>query len=162
MKNIFLFLLLTISASSWAGPISIENAYIRLLPPTQSITGAFMVLKNTSQSDVALVHVQTDISRLAELHTHLQENGMMRMRQLEKINIPANASTELQPGGYHIMLIDLKSPLTLGQKVSLSLEFDDGSREQIQAEVKNIMAGMSNMNMEHNDMNHKKMMEGSH
>ncbi|MCK5665218.1 MAG: copper chaperone PCu(A)C, partial [Thiotrichaceae bacterium] len=95
------------------------------------------------------------ISKVVELHTHTHENGMMMMRQVEKMDIPANGETTLQPGGLHIMLIGLHNELQLDQKVSLTLEFEDGSSKEIEAPVRKIMMkGMMQGKGTMNNMKH--------
>ena len=157
MKSLFTALFVLLSASVWAGSVSVENAYVRHMPPTQKVTGAFMLLKNSSPEDRAAVSAESDIADRAELHTHLHENGMMKMRQVEKIDIPAGGETALEPGGIHVMLIGLKQPLDLGQIVAITLNFDDGSSTQVQAEVKTVMGGMK---MKDKPMDQKSMEHG--
>ena len=134
---IFLF-----SSSLWAASIIVEDPYVRHMPPTQSVTGAFMVLKNTTGSDLAVVSAESDVADKVELHTHLHENGVMKMRQADNIAVPAGGATVLEPGGLHVMLIGLKQPLELGQMVEIKFNIDDGSSAQTQATVKSVMGGM--------------------
>jgi copper(I)-binding protein len=154
MKIIITAFLILLSSNLWAASVSIEGAYVRHMPPTQTVSGAFMTFKNSTDKDRAVVSVESDIAERVELHAHLHENGVMKMRQVEKIEIPAGGETALAPGGFHVMLIGLKQPLELGQMVAIKFNFDDGSSEQIQAEVKSIMDGMK---LNDGDMNHKKM-----
>ncbi|MCU7837726.1 MAG: copper chaperone PCu(A)C [gamma proteobacterium symbiont of Taylorina sp.] len=151
MKNLFFALLATfvISSNCLAGTaaesISVSDPYVRAVPPGQTVSASFMQLKNSSDKQHAIVNVKSTISKVVELHTHTHENGMMMMRQVEKMEIPANGETVLQPGGLHIMLIGLHNELTLDQKVSLTLEFEDGSSKTIEAPVRKIMMkGMMN------------------
>ncbi len=131
-----------------ADHISVINPYARAVPPTAPASAAFMLLKNTGTQDTALVAAQSDVAQVTELHTHIHKNGMMMMRPVEKIDLPAHKTTPLQPGGYHIMLIKLKHPLKPGQKVHLTLTFKDGSTKVVTAPVKMIHPGMG-MNMHH-------------
>lgn len=136
----------------------VKDAYVRHMPPTQSVTGAFMVLVNNSDANRAAVSGLSSVAGSVELHTHIHDGEVMRMRQVEKIDIPANGMTELKPGGFHLMLIDLKQPLDLGQMVDITLNFDDGSSTEFQAEVKSVMGGMKmDSGMDHNQMDHSKM-----
>ena len=72
----------------------------------------------------------------------MPNQGVMKMRQVEKIEVPAGSETVLEPGGYHVMLIGLKQSLELGQKVAITVNFDDGSSVPVEAEVKTVMGGM--------------------
>ncbi len=155
MKALLTASLLLLSSNVWAASIAVEDAYVRLMPPTQTVTGAFMVLKNASDDDRAVVSAESDVADKVELHTHQHENGVMKMRQVDQIEVPAGGETVLKPGGFHIMLIGLKQPLTLGQMVEIQMNMDDGSSTQVHAEVKSVMGGMGNMdgmNMKHDKM----------
>lgn len=129
----------TIFAATAADSLTIVDPYVRAVPPGQSVSACFMSIKNSSATAHAIVKASSDISKVVELHTHTHENGMMMMRQVEKMDIPANGETTLQPGGLHIMLIGLHNELKLDQKVSITLEFEDGSKKEISAPVRKIM-----------------------
>jgi len=131
-----------LSTSVGAATVEVKDAYVRLMPPTQKVTGAFLTLVNNSDTRRAAVSATSSVSKVAELHNHVNNNGVMQMRRVDKIEVPAGGSTELKPGGYHVMLINLIQPLELGQMVDITLNFDDGSSTEFQAEVKSVMAGM--------------------
>jgi copper(I)-binding protein len=137
---------LFLSASALAGSadqISVHNPYIRLAPPNAPATAAFMVIHNGGSQDVKLVKADNPLSKATELHTHLNEGGVMKMRPVADVPIKAGGEATLQPGGLHIMLIDLKAPMKEGDTVPITLTFDDGSSKQIEAKV------MRPMPMEH-------------
>lgn len=144
---------LTLSASALA-EVNIDQPYARAVPPGQPNSAAFMTLKNNSDTEVSLVSASSSISNVAELHTHTNENGVMKMRQIAEINLKANQQVELKPGGLHIMLIGLKQNLVKGETVDLTLTFSDGSTETLDIHVKDVMSGMGNMKM-HNGMQKK-------
>lgn len=159
MSVLFVLLFSLFSGSSMAATaadsIDIVDPYVRAVPPGQTVSAAFMQLKNTSDQKHAIVNAKSTISKVVELHTHTHENGMKKMRQVEKMEIPANGETILQPGGLHIMLIDLQGTLTLDQKIALTLEFEDGSTKNIEAPVRKIMMkGMMKPNAMMKDMKH--------
>jgi len=118
-----------------ADQISVDKPYVRLLPPGAQTTGAFMVIRNAGDKDVKLVKADNPASRVTELHTHLNEGGVMKMRPVAAIEIKAKSEALLQPGGLHIMLIDLKAPLKEGDVVPITLGFDDGSSKKLDAKV---------------------------
>ncbi len=158
MKALLATSLLLLSANLWAASVVVEDAYVRSMPPTQTVTGAFLVFKNSTDSDRAVVSAESDVSDKVELHTHLHEDGVMKMRQVDQIDVPAGGETVLEPGGFHVMLIGLKQPLKLGQMVDIKFYIDDGSSTQVQAEVKTIMSGMKMKGgMDHKKMDHSKM-----
>jgi copper(I)-binding protein len=149
MKSFFkiaTFLVLLLSPSLLlADAITIDDAYVREVPPGLPTSASFLVLKNDSDAEIALIKVTGDIAKNIELHEHVHKDGMMEMRQVEKISIPAKGETKLQPSGYHIMLIGLNKKIKAGDSVELMLEFDNGTKKTINADVKKIMQGMMKM-----------------
>jgi len=130
------------AATKAADSIMVHDPYVRAVPPGQPNSAAFMHLKNSSNMAHAIVTASSDVAEVVELHTHTNENGMMKMRRIEKIDIAANGEAMLKPGGLHIMLIGLKQGLKLDQKVAITLEFEDGSKKTITAPVRKIKMGM--------------------
>lgn len=126
-------------SSAMAGDITIIDPYVRAVPPGQEVSAAFLQMENSSAETRFLVNATSPVSRVVELHSHVHENGMMKMRRVEAIEIPANGKTVLKPGGLHLMLIDLHDALRLDQKVAITLEFKDGSSQVIEAPVRKIM-----------------------
>lgn len=126
-------------SSAMAGDISIIDPYVRAVPPGQEVSAAFLQMENSSAETRFLVNATSPVSKVVELHSHVHDNGMMKMRRVEAIEIPANGTTVLKPGGLHIMLIDLHDGLKLDQKVAITLEFKDGSSQVIEAPVRKIM-----------------------
>ena len=123
----------------------IHDPYVRAMPPGQPNSGAFMTFKNSDNSAHAVVDASSPVSNVVELHTHIHENGMMMMRRIEKIDIPANGETVLMPGGLHVMLIGLKHDLKVGQNIPVTLTFEDGSEKLFEAPVRKIMMNMKPM-----------------
>lgn len=151
MKSLFLiaFIYFLSTLTVWADSPRAENAYVRAMPPSQKVTGAFMMLHNSSDKDRALIRAASDVAGVVELHTHINENGVMKMRPVPQIAIKANSQTELKPGGFHVMLIDLKRELSVGDQVTIELFYDDNSKQTITAPVKKIAMGMG---MKHGGM----------
>lgn len=152
-KVITLITALTLSASAFA-EIKVDQPYARAVPPGQPNSAAFMSLKNTSDTEISLVSASSSVSKVAELHTHTNENGVMKMRQVPQITLKGNQQVELKPGGLHIMLIGLKQNLVKGETADLTLNFSDGSSESLDISVKDVMSGMGHMKM-HNGMQKK-------
>ena len=118
-----------------ADNVSVQDPYVRLAPPNAAATAAFMVIRNTGDKDVKVVKADNPISKATELHTHLNEGGVMKMRPVPAIEIKAKGEAVLKPGGLHVMMIDLKAPLKEGDSVPITLTFDDGSSKQVDAKV---------------------------
>ena len=138
LKKICLLAALATTIPAWAGSadeVSVEGPYVRMAPPGAPATAAFMVLRNSGGKAARLVKVDNRVAKVTELHNHLNDGGVMRMRQVKAIEIPAKGEVSLAPGGLHVMLIDLKAPLTEGASVPLTLGFDDGSSKTVDAKV---------------------------
>lgn len=120
------------------GSIAVSDAYARATAPGQANGAAFLTLSNRSSEPRALIAATSPAAQAVELHTHVQEDGMVRMRRVERIELPAQGSVSLQPGGLHLMLIGLKGDLAPGDQVDLSLTFDDDTEAQVQASVRRI------------------------
>ena len=88
---------------------------------------AFMTLHNHSQTPIKLIKATTSIAKTTELHTHIKEGDVFRMRPVPAIEIPANGSAILKPGGLHIMFLGLHHPLKEKDSFDLTLEFDNGT-----------------------------------
>ncbi|MBO0611985.1 MAG: hypothetical protein RL122_320 [Pseudomonadota bacterium] len=124
-----------------ADSVTVENAYARAVPPGQPNSAAFLTLVNTSDTDHSLKAAASPVAATVELHTHTNNNGVMEMRQVPQIDVPAKGRTELKPGGFHIMLIGLKQDMKAGEKAVLTLTFEDGSTTTVDAPIQDINVG---------------------
>lgn len=133
-------LLALIASAALAGApevsVTITDPWVRMPPPGAKNTGAFMLLKNPTKSDRKLVAASNPASKVTELHTHVNEGGVMKMRQVPHIEVKAGGQAELKPGSLHVMLIDLVAPLKEGATVAITLTFDDGSSTVVNAPVR--------------------------
>ena len=127
-----------LAARAEGSAISVSDAYARAVPPGQPNSAVFMNLTNGSDHPRALVAAASPAADAVELHTHIEEGGMMRMRRVERIEIPAGGTVSLKPGGLHVMLIGLKENLQPDGQVDLTLTFDDGAKTKIQAPVRKV------------------------
>ena len=126
------------SQSVLAQPLSIENAQVRAVPPVSTTTAAFMVMHNRGDSDLAVVDARSPAAGVTELHNHVDVDGVMQMRRLTEIGVPAGGSVELAPGGLHLMLIDLVAPLHEGDVVEVTLVLDSGETLTLSVPVQRI------------------------
>jgi copper(I)-binding protein len=149
-----LLLGLTLASPAFSGTaaddIQIVDPWAREVPPGLTTSAGFLGMKNTGSTEHKLVAAESGNTGMVELHTHINDNGVMRMRPVENIPVAAGATTTLQPGGYHLMLMMLKKPLKSGEKMAITLEFEDGSKKNIEAEVRHFsMEKMNHMKMDH-------------
>jgi len=149
---LLLFFLIFHSISFAVPKIEVKEAWVSEAPPVSSLTAAYMVIENRGNEDDRLLKVVSRVSDYAEIHaTLVNEKGVAKMKKIDAIDIPAGKVVEMKPGGYHIMLIGLKRPLKVGDKVELNLTFEKSGIIKVQAEAKSMteMAGhimMHNMN----------------
>ena len=129
-------------AGTAADEVDVLDAWAREVPPVMSSSAGFLGLKNTGSVEHRLVSASSDAAGVAELHTHINNNGVMQMRPVENIPVAPGETTELKPGGLHIMLMMLTKPLVAGQQLNITLTFEDGSSKQVQAEVRKYQMNM--------------------
>jgi periplasmic copper chaperone A len=110
-------------AAGKAGDISISAPWSRATAPRAPNGAVFLTLSNAGGQVDRLVSAQSPVADKVELHTHIQDGDVMRMRQVDGIEVAPGAPTALQPGGLHIMLMGLKHPLTEGQSFPVTLAF---------------------------------------
>lgn len=157
MKHILTALLLTLSASAWAQTaVKIEDAWVRGTVAQQKATGAFMRL--TPSQNARLVAASSPVAGVVEIHEMALQNDIMKMRQIPGLDLAAGRTMELKPGGYHVMLMDLKQPMKGGDTVPLTLVFEDaaGKRfsQDIQAPVTALGGGNAPMQHQHGGHKH--------
>ena len=122
--------------------VIVQDAWVRATVPQQKATGAFMRL--TAAQDARLVSASSPVAGVTEVHEMKLVDNVMKMRPLPALDLPAGQAVELKPGGYHIMLLDLKQPVAQGSTVPLTLVFEakDGQRttQELQAPVRAVSA----------------------
>lgn len=113
------------STPAWAqtAAVKVEGAWARASVQGQKATGAFMRL--TAQDGARLVRAESPAAGITEVHEMKMEGDIMKMRAVPALDLPAGKTVELKPGGYHVMLLDLKAPLAKGASVPLTLVFQD-------------------------------------
>jgi copper(I)-binding protein len=118
-----------------SGDISVSGAFARATVGSADTGAAYITISNRGSQDDALVGASSSASASVELHEMNMSGGMMRMRALPRVAIPAGATVSFSPGGNHLMLIRLKAPLKAGSKISLTLEFERARAIAVQADV---------------------------
>ncbi|MCV6636100.1 copper chaperone PCu(A)C [Candidatus Albibeggiatoa sp. nov. NOAA] len=141
MRNFFKTLLLAASLLSMqalhAEPaISVDGAWVRAVPPNSKVTAAYMNIHNASDQAIDLISGATEAFKTVELHQTVFEGEMAKMVKQEKITVPAQGTTALKPGDYHIMLIGRQVDLKAGDTVELTLQFSDETSQTLEIEVK--------------------------
>jgi copper(I)-binding protein len=125
------FLALTLNVHA---QVSVKDAWIRATVPQQKATGAFFQIQ--SSENARLVAVQTSAAGIAEIHEMKMDNNIMKMRQLESLDLPAGKTVELKPGSFHLMLMDLKKQIKPGDVIPMTLTIEAKEKKQVTIEVK--------------------------
>jgi len=115
-----------VGASAWAqtaAAVKVEGAWARASVQGQKGTGAFMQL--TAKDGARLVRAESPAAGVTEVHEMKMEGDVMKMRAVPVLDLPAGKTVELKPGGYHVMLLDLKAPLAKDSTVPITLVFQD-------------------------------------
>jgi copper(I)-binding protein len=115
--------------------ISVDQAWARATLPGKPASAAYLTITNRGGGEDVLVGVSSR-SGTAELHSTSTDGGIMRMRKLERLPIPARGSVKLEPGATHLMLTGLRDPLVSGEKVELALRFSRSPAQTVAAEIR--------------------------
>ncbi|PWC53831.1 hypothetical protein TSO221_09915 [Azospirillum sp. TSO22-1] len=118
-----------------AGAVEIEHPWARATAGTAQNGAAYMVLTGHGKDADRLVSVSTPVADKAELHLHMMDNGVMKMRPVDAIEVMPGSPTTLAPGGLHIMLLGLKQPLVKGKAFPLTLTFEKGGPVTVEVDV---------------------------
>lgn len=121
------------------GKVVVEGAWVGEVPPSSPVAAAYITIKNEGTADDKLLSVTSSISGSTMIHqTVVDEEGVARMDMIDALVIPAGKSVILKPGGTHIMLMDLKEPVTGKGKIELDLKFENAGEMKIEAPVKKL------------------------
>jgi periplasmic copper chaperone A len=134
-RNVFATAVLALSASTlWAQTVKVEEPWVRGTVASQKATGAFMRL--TPEKNARLVAASSPVAGVVEIHEMAMEKDVMKMRQIPGLDLAAGRTTELKPGGYHVMLMDLKQPVKGGETVPITLVFEDDAKKRFTQDIK--------------------------
>jgi periplasmic copper chaperone A len=127
--------------SSWIGASSaaaelptMVDAWIRATPPGARNAAAYMTITRTGAAD-RLLGAATPAAGAVEIHTHVVEAGLQRMVRVAELTLPAGEAVRLEPGGLHLMLIDVAAPFVAGTKVAFSLRFETAGTVELEVPV---------------------------
>ena len=151
------------AVSAFAQNVTVTDAWARATVQGQKATGAFM--KITAKNNTKLIAVSSPVAGVAEIHEMKMEKDVMKMAALPNgLDLPAGKAVELKPGGYHLMLMDLKAPLAKDSAVPLTLTLQDAKGVKSTLELK-VLVGMQAPAMpshDHGTHNHNEHQHGEH
>lgn len=122
-------------------PIKVEAPWARPTPSRAKNGAAFMTLINTAETADSLVSATSDVSDRTEVHAHVMDGGVMRMRKVDGVEVVPGSPTVLKPGGLHVMFLGLKKPLKIGETVAVTLTFEKAGKVDVRIPVANAPAG---------------------
>ena len=134
------------------GEMTIDHPWSRATAPTAKNGAAYLTVHNEGATPDRIVGVAGDVAARVELHTHLMENNVMRMVQVDHVPVPAHGMAELKPGGYHIMLMGLHRPLNKGESFPITVTFEKAGPITLEFQVES--AGSMGSGTDHGKMGH--------
>jgi periplasmic copper chaperone A len=123
------------TSETTVGAIRITGPWARASAGMATVGAAYMTLANTGDAADRLVEASSPVATKTELHTHIVEGDIMRMREIDSIDLPPGETVELQPGGHHVMLIGLNAPLQMGETFPLTLTFAEAGTTTVDVAV---------------------------
>jgi periplasmic copper chaperone A len=117
------------------GEIRIAAPWARATAGTATVGAAYMTLNNTGATADRLIEASSPVAAKTEMHTHIIEGDIMRMRPVDGVDLPPGESVEFQPGGLHVMLIGLTGPLQEAESFPLTLSFAEAGTTTVEVEV---------------------------
>ena len=133
MKRIILAALI-FAAFPVMAQVTVKDPWVRATVSAQKATGAFMQI--TSAQDARLVEASSPVAGVVEVHEMVMEKDVMKMRAVKGLDLPAGKTVELKPGGYHVMLMDLKQQMKEGDTVPVTLVVEGKDKKRSTIEVK--------------------------
>ena len=156
MKRFTLSMSLALASLASIAQVTVSEPWVRATVPQQKATGAFMKLQ--SAQDAKLISAKSAVAGVVEVHEMAMDAGVMKMRAVDGLALPMGKAVDLKPGGYHVMLMDLKSQLKDGDAVPLTLTFEtkDGKRQtmEVKATARNMSAPAQSSHGGHSGMKH--------
>lgn len=128
---------------AWAANIGVTDAWTRATVPGQQVGGGFMQIQ--SDADARLIGASSPVAQRVEVHEMSMDGDVMRMREVKSIDLPKGKTVSLEPGGFHLMLMNLKKPIAAGDVVPLTLVVESGGKKQtveVKAEARAMGGGM--------------------
>jgi copper(I)-binding protein len=141
MKKLFIVSILLAAAAAAQAQTVVKDAWVRGTVPGQKATGMFAQI--TSTSGGKLVSAASPVAGVVEIHEMAMDGNVMKMRAVSALELPAGKAVELKPGGYHVMLMDLKQDLKTGESVPLTLVIEGAGGKRESVDVKAPVKGLA-------------------
>lgn len=125
-----------VSLSSAAANLEISDAWIKNLPSVVPVRSGYMLIRNNSAQAVSITNIESEVFTQIDIHETVEKNGMITMRPVMKLNIPAGQIFQLSPGGFHLMMANPNRELKPGDRIDVTLHFESGESRLIKMTVK--------------------------
>ena len=146
IKNLALAALLALTAipaHAQDKGVTVVEPWARATPPGAKVGAAYLELKAAKGAADKLVSASSPVAGTVEIHNHIMEGDIAKMRRVDFVPVPDGGSVTLEPGGYHIMLMDLKNQLKAGDTIKLKLKLEKAGEIEVDATVRPIGARKS-------------------
>jgi copper(I)-binding protein len=117
------------------GDLDIDHPWTRVTPPGAKTAAFYFVISNKGDQPDRLIAIEGTVADQLQIHTHMMDGGIARMRQVPAVDIPAKGTVAFAPGGFHVMAIGLKGGLDEMDRVPLTLVFEKAGRVKVEAAV---------------------------
>ena len=115
--------------------LDVKQPFARATPPGAKSAAVFMTIENKGKDVDRLLSASSSAAGIVEIHEMKMDGGMMQMREVKALEVRPGATVELKPGGYHVMLMDLKQPLRQGETVPVTLTFEKAGSVEVKAAI---------------------------
>ena len=132
--RILAFALLVIASAAHA-QVEIDKAWARATAPGAPVAGGYMTIRNRAPTPDRLVGASSTSAARVELHVHIKDGEVMKMRQVSAYDVPANGSFELKPGGAHLMFVQIARPFKEGDRIPVKLKFEKAGEVSVEFAV---------------------------
>ena len=146
---IALCMLVSFSSVQASEILEIDDAWVAEAPPVAPVMGGYMKIVNETDKSVSITSASCPDFEKVEIHEMSMSGGMMKMREIEKLDVPAHGKVELKPGGYHLMLIKPKQAFKKGDTLTVTLHTADGQSRAVKMEVKERPSGDAHQHHHH-------------
>ncbi len=135
LSRLWLLPFLFLTSTALAAPLTVKHARVPEGPPVAPVLAGYLVIENPGARSVRVTGASSPLFAAVEIHEMHMKDGMMEMKRLPSLTIPAGGRVELAPGGLHLMLIKPSRPLRAGDLIPVTLKLDDGSRLELSLPV---------------------------
>ncbi len=133
LKTLLASMMVFLPAAAHA-EVSVKDAWLRETPGQSKVSAAYASIENTGAADT-LTGITMSVPGMAEVHRSMQQDGIMKMDAVPRLEVPAKGKVELKPGSFHVMVMNLQQPLKVGETVNITFTFEHAGKVTVPAKV---------------------------